>query len=363
LRLAGAALVGLLLGHMAPLTYAVVTRPEQATLPRDLHEQYVEGRVAGYGLGRMASYLRDQAARYGLITVLVPPPSEPSHFTLIPQGALRLYLRDEPGIEYRESRELWPIRSLCGLRPWLSSERPTFFASMKSYVAELSVLVPPPSVEARATRALEAALARDLPEADRVLRVPRLGAPYAFDLYRLSEPGGRREASAASQVPNPCLVPEGSFGTGWQPVGQARRNAVQTYWVRESARFREGPLPAGWYRPSFWARPAPAGATVAVKLNAMELGRVVIPPTTRWTWLESPAAGWVTEAGFAELSLQVERSAAGGVEAGSGLEVAEIVLTRQTGAMSAEGIAPNAVTQPSSARKARALAGAEPWTR
>ena len=194
----GSALLGvgvvLGLGPVLPLTLGILTAPRQAPLPRLDHFQYVEQWYAVDGLGRVAQLLRDEA-RSGPVTVLVPRPTYTSReIMLLPNEALRLYLRGEQSVRFSESGGPWDTESICDIHTWTRSDSPTFFV-----INGTQGRTRPAEIRDR-TREIEAALARELPEARVVLHIPRLSNTNWLDVYRLdkSAPDGARGGTGRS---------------------------------------------------------------------------------------------------------------------------------------------------------------------
>ena len=173
--------VGVAMWTIIPFTLAVVRDPANAPLPESERFRYVEQWYAVYGLGEVARYLRD-AGHERPVTVLVPETSREER-VLIPHEALRLYLRNAPEVRFVEAESLYRARELRELRR-LAREGPTYLLANGSHTDAPGT----PNDVPEYTRRLEAGLARDVPEAREVLRVPRPSAPNWLVLYRLDGP-------------------------------------------------------------------------------------------------------------------------------------------------------------------------------
>ena len=170
--------VGVALWPIAPFTLAVVRDPANAPLPQTEQFRYVEQWYAVYGLGEVARYLRD-AGRERPVTVLVPETSREER-VLIPHEALRMYLRNAPEVRFVEAESLYRARELRELRR-LTRDGPTYLLVNGSYTDAPGT----PNDVPEYTRRLESGLAREVPDAREVLRIPRPSAPNWLVLYRL----------------------------------------------------------------------------------------------------------------------------------------------------------------------------------
>jgi len=163
---------------MLPFTLALVRDPANAPLPESERYRYVEQWYAVHGLGDVARYLHE-AGRARPVTVLVSEASREER-VLIPHEALRLYLRGNAGVRFVEAESLYRARDLRELRR-LARDGPTYVLSNGSYTDAPGT----PNDVPELTRRFEASLARDVPEAREVLRIPRPSAPNWLVLYRV----------------------------------------------------------------------------------------------------------------------------------------------------------------------------------
>ena len=175
--------IGVALWPIVPFTVAVVRDPANAPLPQTERFRYVEQWYAIYGLGVVADYLR-AAGREHPVTVVVPQTSREER-VLIPHEALRLYLRAAPEVRFVDTESLYRARELRELRR-LTRDGPTYLLANSSYTDAPGT----PNDVPEYTRRLESSLARDVPDAREVLRIPRPGAPNGLVLYRLDRSGG-----------------------------------------------------------------------------------------------------------------------------------------------------------------------------
>jgi hypothetical protein len=173
-----AAAIVALAAERAPLTVAIVQDPARAAIPGSEHFRYVEQWFAVYGLGQVMDELRARAGT-GPITVLVPPASRESR-VLVPYAALRFYARRDPNIRIVEAPSLWRAQELREVRQ-LARNGPTYLVVNGSYTDAPGMPDDIPSY----TRRLERRLAKDVPAAREVLRIPRPTAPNWLALYRL----------------------------------------------------------------------------------------------------------------------------------------------------------------------------------
>ncbi len=317
--------LALAMGPGLPFTFELITTPERAPLPSEDRYQHIEQWYALYGVGRIADYL-EQQARLGPVTVLVPP----SLFwqeLILPRDVLRLYLRGQPAIRFVELSALqeetpgsWEQpESFCELRGWLHAETPTFYA-----INGMHALPGPPPLVPLYTRRMEVAQARDLPEAQLVLHIPRPGGPSWMgprwlDLYRIDQPaaadgghslslGEKRRASAGAD--EDCRAISRLYGAGWYPSDPIPGafyelgSAFQLRRMAGQAEYAEGPLPEGWYRPLVWGKTMGERTALSFRLDGVELGQALASPEQDWAWLDAPGAAWVPAGATARLELQ-----------------------------------------------------------
>ncbi len=179
----------LTLAPVLPFTAHLVMAPERAPLPPLDREMHVEHWYALYGLRDVVSFLRAEAGP-DRATVLVPPTSSEGR-VLLPHQALRLYARDDPHIAFTEVRDLFRADNLRRLHGWAESQAPTFLVVNGTHTESWGASSDAPDY----TRRIEAAIARDVPEARIVLHIPRPAGPSWLSVYRLDR---AREGSYAS---------------------------------------------------------------------------------------------------------------------------------------------------------------------
>ena len=177
-------IAGLSLGlaGMLPFTIQLITAPDEAPFPGADRHQYFNQWVALYGLRRVAELIQDHA-NAGPVNVLITPRSSEVR-DLLPHQALRLYLRGERSVRFVEERALSSGRNLTPLRRWLENRAPTFLVLNGTYEAFGAT----PADRAEYTRSLEAALARNLPEAHQVLYIARADGLSWLSVYRVNGP-------------------------------------------------------------------------------------------------------------------------------------------------------------------------------
>lgn len=172
-----------------PLSHGILVSPAQAPLTIEDHLQYVEDWYALFGLSTVAELIRSRATPSGA-TVLEP--ARPWWYNpRMPEDALHYYLWDESRVHFVESPALLDAQNLCDLRPWMAASEPVFLVIDG---ADGPAGGTPPDVPAY-TQRLEAALARDLPEALEVLRIPRPSAANWLSVVQINA------APARSAVP------------------------------------------------------------------------------------------------------------------------------------------------------------------
>jgi hypothetical protein len=164
-----------------PFTWLIAMQPGRAPIPAYDRLQHFDQWYALYGLARIVDILRAEGASNQSV-VLIPPRSSRTQAKL-PHQALLFYLRGDPSVRFREIDELGSARTLTVLRRRLCSESPTFLVLSGTYTESAAT----PGDVPQYTRSFEAALRRDLPEADLVLRVDRPNGPSWLSLYRVDQ--------------------------------------------------------------------------------------------------------------------------------------------------------------------------------
>jgi hypothetical protein len=164
-----------------PFTTAILLSPDEAPLSAEDHFQYVEQWYALTGLSQMADLIRSSAEGSGSATVLEPKRAW-WYASRMPEDALRFYLWDQPRVQFVEVDALGGAENLCALRPWASPSEPVFVVvdGTDTLGGGAESTVP-----ARIQN-LETALARDVPEAMEVLRIPRPNAPNWLSVIRIN---------------------------------------------------------------------------------------------------------------------------------------------------------------------------------
>jgi 4-amino-4-deoxy-L-arabinose transferase-like glycosyltransferase len=305
-----------------PVTYDVVMAPERAALPRVDRVQYFDQWAAFFGLGRVAAYVAE-TSRDSPATVLIPTNTYPQQRVA---DALQEYMRGEASVQFVRDRSLDEGWSLCALRPWLSSSTPVFLVIDGVHDGAGD----PPIIPAY-TRTLEAALARDLPEVEPVLSIPRPEGNARMALYRLD---GAVAAAAASGPA--CTAPQRSFGAGWHEADKLLGGTEPARWTSATAEYSEGPLPAGWYRPLLYAQSLGAVQSITLRLNGVVLGDQPPPGESGWHWIEGDAPVWVPEGETAHLEVAVQASSGPSPR----LTVSRLLLQREAGASASRRTAP-----------------------
>lgn len=184
--------LSVVIGAWTPLALGVLTSPADAPLPNEDHIQYVEHWYALTGLSKIADYIRAAAV---LSDVTVVEPVRPWwYYPRLPEDALRYYLWDQPQVRFVESEALRDAVSLCDLRQWTGAAQPVFLVLNGAYD---SISGAPPDIP-RYTGRLEAALARDVPEAHEVLRIPRPNAINFLSVIRINPEPTSITASACA---------------------------------------------------------------------------------------------------------------------------------------------------------------------
>jgi hypothetical protein len=178
-----------ILGTWFTLSVGILVAPAAAALTIEDHLQYVEDWYALFGLGTVADLIRLRAGPQGATVV---EPVRPWWYNpRMPEDALHYYLWDESRVRFVESQALLDAENLCDLRSWTTHPEPVFLVI--DGAAGSGDGAPPG--EAAYTQRLAAGLARDLPEASEVLRIPRPNAGNWLSVVQLN---AGRSPSAAS---------------------------------------------------------------------------------------------------------------------------------------------------------------------
>jgi hypothetical protein len=233
------------------------------------------------------------------------------------------WLRHDPWVKFLDEPALVTAESLCDLRrrAWPG---PTFVVLNGAYSLSVGDWPEVP----RATRHLEAALARDLPAATAVLRIPRQTTAAWLTVYRV-------DSSEADQTDGgeACYVPTSVFDERWQNGGAVALTGEPLRMTTDRAGYAEGPLPQGWYTPIVWASVLPPDISVRVQADGQDLGPVepVEQGGDGWRWVAPPKPVLVSSGSRIQLEFQV-LSASPSVATDQGqqssLVVRDVVLQR-----------------------------------